>query len=210
MAIVQAIEPVSDIASAVDETTKKIAAAAQAAEKELRTVYDTLDADDTVAIRVANLTNCSFELTREAHKQGKWADGADPGHNVLPPEQIGAWQLAACLTRDSGPMTGTKGRLHYTTEVGGDKHYGVFRWDNPGALSLQENDAWAVSGTLDFENGKLVIAWPPTMDSDLIKVMAFISQGNKAHALYAIVGADLSPDAVEHLTSKLQLVNSAP
>ena len=163
-----------------------------------------------MAIRVANLTNCSFELTREAHKQGKWADGADPGHNVLPPEQIGAWQLAACLTRDSGPMTGTKGRLHYTTEVGGDKHYGVFRWDNPGALSLQENDAWAVAGTLDFENGKLVIAWPPTMDSAVIKVMAFISQGNTAHALYAIVGADLSPDAEEHLTSKLQLVNSAP
>ncbi|MBT2550933.1 hypothetical protein [Arthrobacter sp. ISL-65] len=208
MAIVQAIENVGDIASAIDETAKKVSSAAQEVEKALRTVYEAVDADDTVAIRVANLTNYSFELTREAHKQGKWADGAARGHNVLPPEQIDAWQLAACLTRDAGQLTGTKGRLHYTTEVGGDKHYGVFRWDNPGALSLQDNEAWAVSGTLDFENGKLVITWPPTLESDVIKVMAFISSGNKARALYVIVGADLSPDAEEHLTSKLQLVNS--
>ncbi|CAH0156925.1 hypothetical protein SRABI83_00854 [Arthrobacter sp. Bi83] len=207
MAIVQAIEYVGDIAAAVDETAKKVASAAQEVEKTLKAVYEAVDTDDTVAIRMANLTNYSFLLTKEAHKQGKWADDPGLGHNVLPPAQIDAWQLAGCLTKDSGLLTGTKGKLHYTTEVGGDKHFGVFHWDNPGPVSLQRNDAWAVSGKLDFENGKLVITWPPTLDSDVIKVMAFISPENKARALYVIVSTDLSPEAEEHLTSKLQLVN---
>ena len=73
-------------------------------------------------------------------------------------------------------------------------------------LSLQPNDAWAVSGMLDFENGQLVITWPPSMDSDVIQVKAFISSGDKARALYVILGANLPAEAEEILASKLQLM----
>lgn len=206
MAIVQAIEYVGDVASAVGETARRVGSAAQDVERSLKAVYDAISTDHTVAIRIANLTEHSFELTKEAHKRGSWVDDPGLGHDVLPPTQIGSWQLAGCLTKDSGDLTGTKGNLHYTTEVGGDKHYGVFRWDNPGPLSLQPNDTWAVSGKLDFENGQLVIAWPPTMDSDVIQVKAFISSGDKARALYVILGANLSAEAEEFLASKLQLM----
>jgi hypothetical protein len=59
---------------------------------------------------------------------------------------------------------------------------------------------------LDFENGQLVIAWPPTMDSDVIQVKAFISSGDKARALYVILAANLPAEAEEFLVSKLQLM----
>lgn len=206
MAIIQAIESVGDVNAAVGETARKVASAAQEVEKSLKAVSDAIDTDHTVAILIANLTEHSFELTKEAHKRGSWVDDPALGHNVLPPAQMGSWQLAGCLTKDSGDLTGTKGKLHFTTQVGGDKHYGVFRWDNPGPLSLQPNDAWAVSGKLDFENGQLVITWPPSMDSDVIQVKAFISSGDQARALYVILGANLSDEAEEILASKLQLM----
>ena len=120
-------ECVGDIAAAVGESARKVASAAQEVDKSLKAVYDAIDTDHTVAILIANLTEHSFELTKEAHKRGSWVDDPALGHNVLPPAQMGSWQLAGCLTNDSGDLTGTKGKLHFTTQVGGDKHYGVFR-----------------------------------------------------------------------------------
>lgn len=209
-ALVQEIEYVGDVAAAVGETAKKVAAAAQEVEKAFKTIYDIIDTTHTVSIRVVNLTGHTFELTKHEHDHGNWADDPGMGHNVFPAVAIGSWQLSGCLTKDIGLWTGTEGKLSYKSEAGGNHHFATFYWDNPGPLSLQSNDCWAISGKLNYENGKLVMGWPPFLNSDAIKVHSFITGGNRANASYIIMDADLPADAEEQLNVKLALVNSMP
>lgn len=210
MALVQQIEYVGDVAAAIGETATKVAKAAIELEKSFKVIYDLIDTDHTVTIRVANLTDYTFHLSKEEHDHGNWANDPGIGHDVFPAIAIDGWQLSGCLTKDSGFLTGTEGKLHYKTEAGGTQHFATFYWDNPGPLSLQKNDHWAISGKLNMVGGNLVMGWPPYLNSDAIKVYSFMTSGNRARALYAIVGTNLSREDEEQLTTKLALLNSMP